>query len=313
MLGRRNLRIKVMQTLFGREMSSEIPLQFLEGQLKSNIQRSSALYLTLLEYICAVCRYANTDKDRRSGKYLKTNEDINLSTLITRNRITTAIAESVSLQASMKKEKVAQWIDEELVRKLYLQLVALPRYKEYAKLSESTLDADIDMVGFLVKNILTKNSDLDKHLEENFMNVDDDSGTIWIVIQKYISGFEKTGVKPFEDAVGYWEAEQPFAYDLLKKNFAHNDELRALILPYLKNWDPERVAVMDFLILKMALCELLYCPTVPVKVTINEYIDISKFYSTPKSKDFVNGVLDKIKNQLQEDGSIKKQGRGLVE
>jgi len=139
MLGRRNLRIKVMQTLFGKEISSDVPLQFMEGQLKSNILRSSSLYLTLLEYICAVCRYANTDKDRRAGKYLKTNEDINLSTLITRNRITTAITESVWLQALIKKEKISQWIDEDLVRKLYLQLVALPRYKEYAKLSESTL------------------------------------------------------------------------------------------------------------------------------------------------------------------------------
>ena len=313
MLGRRNLRVKVMQTLYGREMNLDVTHQFLEGQLKNNIQRSAALYLTLLKYICAVCEYAAVDKERRQAKYLKTQEDLTLSTLIATNKIVLAINESELLQRQMTKEKVAQWIDEDLVRKLYLELITIPRYKEYSKLSESTLDADIDIVGYLVKHILTKHHELDKHLEEYFINMDDDSGTLWVVIQKHIQSFAKTGVAPFEEAFGYWEAEQPFAFDLLKKNFAHNDELKALILPYLKNWDPERVAVMDFLILKMALCELLYCPTVPIKVTINEYIDISKFYSTPKSKEFVNGVLDRIKNQLLEDGSIKKQGRGLVE
>ncbi len=302
-----------MQTLFGKELNEDVALQFLEGQLKNNIQRSSALYLALLQYIIAVCQYVLADKNRRMGKYLKTKEDINLSTLIAANKVVAALTESERLKELFAKEKSAQWLDEALVRKLYTELTETQRYIEYAKLSESTLEADIDIVGYLVKNILTKNKDLDKHLEENFVNMDDDSGTLWLVVQKYIAAFDKTGVKPFEEATTYWEAEQPFAFDLLKKNFQHSEELRALILPYLKNWDPERVAVMDFLILKMALCELLYCPTVPVKVTINEYIDISKFYSTPKSKDFVNGVLDRIKNHLQEEGSIKKHGRGLVE
>jgi transcription antitermination protein NusB len=100
---------------------------------------------------------------------------------------------------------------------------------------------------------------------------------------------------------------------LLEKTIKHSDELIALIQPKLKNWEMDRVAILDLILLKLAVCELLYFPTIPVKVTINEYIEVSKLYSTPKSKDFVNGVLDKIKNELQDKGLLKKFGRGLLE
>ena len=99
----------------------------------------------------------------------------------------------------------------------------------------------------------------------------------------------------------------------MDKTIEHNKELSELIEPNLKNWEMDRVAILDLILMKMAVCELKYFPTIPVKVSINEYIDISKSYSTPKSKDFVNGVLDKIKNQMQGRGEIKKFGRGLME
>jgi N utilization substance protein B len=110
-----------------------------------------------------------------------------------------------------------------------------------------------------------------------------------------------------------WAEEKKFALELLTKSIAYNDELNTAIEPNLKNWDMDRVAILDLILMKQAVCELLYFPTVPIKVTINEYIDISKMYSTPKSKDFVNGVLDKVKNQLLASGAIKKTGRGLME
>lgn len=110
-----------------------------------------------------------------------------------------------------------------------------------------------------------------------------------------------------------WEEEQKYAMDLLAKTIQSNEELSAIIQPKLKNWDMDRVAILDLILLKMAVSELKYFPTIPVKVTINEYIDISKLYSTPKSKEFVNGVLDRIKNELALNGEIKKHGRGLME
>lgn len=313
MLGRRNLRIKVMQTLYVRELGDTVTLHFLEGQLKTSLHRSSQLYLTLIHYIIDVCLYVIEDKNKRQAKFLKTKEDLSLNTIIARNKVIQALCSDELLKQYFEREKISQYVDAEVVRQLYNEITEKPRYKEYIKLEESTLEADTDILSYIIKNVLTKNIVLDKHLEEVFVNMDDDSGTLWLVLQKYVDGFVKAGTQPFTEAISYWEKEHPFAMELLKKTYQHSQELTEVIRPFLNNWDLERVAVMDLLILKLAMCELLYMPTVPVKVTINEYIDISKFYSTPKSKDFVNGVLDRAKNQLMDDGLIKKHGRGLVE
>lgn len=313
MLGRRNLRIKVMQTLYVRELHDEETLKFLEGQLKSNLHRSNMLYLTMIQYIIEVCLYVLEDKNRRLAKFLKTQEDLKLNTILARNKVVEALIADETLQLYFKQEKVGQYIDTDIIRQLYLEVTEKQRYKEYIKLEEATIEADIDILAYIIKHVLTKNKTLDKHLEETFVNMDDDSGTLWMVLQKYVESFEKNGTAPFVDAISYWEKEHPFALELLRKAYQHNQEITEVIRPFLKNWELERVAVMDLLILKLAMCELLYMPTIPIKVTINEYIDISKFYSTPKSKDFVNGVLDKAKNQLMDEGLIKKQGRGLVE
>jgi N utilization substance protein B len=132
------------------------------------------------------------------------------------------------------------------------------------------------------------------------------------VISKFIEGFSEDK-NQFLSTLDVWAEEKKFALELLTKSIAYNDELNTAIEPNLKNWDMDRVAILDLILMKQAVCELLYFPTVPIKVTINEYIDISKMYSTPKSKDFVNGVLDKVKNQLLASGAIKKTGRGLME
>lgn len=313
MLGRRNLRIKVMQTLYVRELHDEETLKFLEGQLKNNLHRSNMLYLTMIQYIIEVCLYVLEDKNRRLAKFLKTQEDLALNTILARNKVVEALRADETLQLYFKQEKVSQYIDADIIRQLYIEVTEKQRYKEYIKLEETTIEADVDILAYIIKQVLTKNKTLDKHLEETFVNMDDDSGTLWMVLQKYVEGFVKSGTAPFSDAISYWEKEHPFALELLRKTYQHNEEITEVVRPFLKNWELERVAVMDLLILKLAMCELLYMPTVPVKVTINEYIDISKFYSTPKSKDFVNGVLDKAKNQLMDEGLIKKQGRGLVE
>jgi N utilization substance protein B len=313
MLGRRNLRIKVMQTLYVRELGDPVNLPFLEGQLKNSLHKSTQLYLTLIKFLIEVCLYVLEDKNKRLSKFLKTDEDVSLNTLLAKNKIILNLLQDEVLQQYLEAEKISHNIEADVVKHLYHELIAKPRYKEYIKLSESTLEADIDILAYLVKNILSKDPALDKHLEEIFVNADDDSATLWLVIQKYIEGFEKNSIRPFTDAIVYWQKEHPFAFELLRKTFEHDIEITEVIRPFLKNWDVERVAVIDLLILKLATCELLYMPTIPVKVTINEYIDISKLYSTPKSKDFVNGVLDSAKNQLMEEGLIKKYGRGLVE
>ncbi len=313
MLGRRNLRIKVMQSLYAWEMDNETPVMKLEGQLKTAVQKSITLYLTNLTYLIEVCQYSMVDKAKRLAKYIKTDEDKNASTTIAANAIVKFLQEDTMLAAGVKKDGVRHYVDEEVVKSLYLDLCARPKYKEYCALQQPTLDEDKEIFNLLVRKVFQGNKDLEHHLEELFINYDDDNALLLHIISKYVDTIDLEKKDTFFQSMDIWEEEKKFAFQLLEETIEKNDELTAIIKPKLKNWEMDRVATLDLILLKLAVCELKFFPTIPVKVSINEYIDISKLYSTPKSKDFVNGVLDKVKNELIEKGEIKKFGRGLVD
>ena len=313
MLGRRNLRIKVMQALYAWEMDHDTPVMKLEGQLKTQIQKSITLYLTDLTYLVEVCQYSMVDKAKRLAKYIKTEADQKASTTIAANAVVTFLQEDIQLAATVKKEGVKNYIDEEVVKALFVDLCARQKYIDYCALEKPSFEEDKEIIQFILRKVFQTNKDLEHHLEELFLNYDDDNALLLHIIGKYVDGFDPEKKDTFFQSMEIWEEEKKFAMDLLEKTIDKNDELIALIQPKLKNWEMDRVAVLDLILLKLAVCELKYFPTIPVKVSINEYIDISKLYSTPKSKDFVNGVLDKVKNELIDKGEIKKLGRGLVE
>ena len=312
MLGRRNLRVKVMQTLYAWEMDRDLPTNKLQGQLETQIQRSVLLYLTNLKYLVEVCNYSMVDKAKRLAKYIQTEADAKASTTIAANRVIVYLQNNNVLAALLKKEGIPHNIDEDIVKTLFQELSAKERYNQYAALTEPDLEQDKDIVNFMMKKVFSGNKSFEHHLEELFPNFDDDNSLLQHVISKFIEGFSEDK-NQFLSTLDVWAEEKKFALELLTKSIAYNDELNTAIEPNLKNWDMDRVAILDLILMKQAVCELLYFPTVPIKVTINEYIDISKMYSTPKSKDFVNGVLDKVKNQLLASGAIKKTGRGLME
>ena len=313
MLGRRNLRIKVMQTLYGWETDHEIPLTKLEGQLKSQIQKSLSLYLTNILYLVEVCQYSMVDKAKRLAKYIKTADDENTSTSIAANVVIKFLQDNAEFNAYVKKEGIRNYINEDVVKALYAELCTRQKYKDYCALTEPTLAQDKEIVAYILKKSFQSNKDMEVHLEELFINYEDDNSLLLHILGKYTDAFDPEKNASFFQNTELWEEEKKFALDLLAKTIQQNEELIALIQPKLKNWEMDRVAVLDLILLKLAVCEIKYFPTIPVKVSINEYIDISKLYSTPKSKDFVNGVLDKVKNELLEKGEIKKFGRGLLE
>lgn len=312
MLGRRNLRVKVMQALYAWEIDRETSNDKLETLLQNQIQRSVSLYLTDLLYLTEVCRYSLVDKAKRMAKFVKTEEDEKASTTIAANRIVKYLETDGQFNNYIAKEKVSYNINEDVVKSLFNDLSAKERYKEYAALQAPTLEQDKDIVNFILKKVLPASKSLETHLEELFINYDDDNSLLLHILTKYVEAFDETKSNFFQ-SLDLWEEEKKFAHDLLKKTIANDEELTEYIKPNLKNWEMERVAILDLVLMKMALCEIKYFPTIPVKVSINEYIDVSKLYSTPKSKDFVNGVLDKAKTQMLERGEIKKFGRGLME
>lgn len=313
MLGRRNLRIKVMQELYSWEIDHEIPLNKLEGHLAGQIHKSSALYLTNLLYLIEVCNYSMVDKAKRLAKYIQTEDDTNARTTIAANVVIQNLQADEQFTASVKKDGIHNYISQDIVRDIFNELAAKQKYKDYSALDKPTLEQDKEIILYLIKKFFDTNKDLEHHLEEIFINYDDDNALLLHVLGKYIEAFDTEKSNNFFPGQKDWEEEKKFALLLLARTIQQNEELIALIEPKLKNWDMDRVAVLDLILMKMAVCELKYFPNIPVKVSINEYIDISKFYSTPKSKDFVNGVLDKVKNEMMDKGEIKKFGRGLME
>ncbi|MES2620809.1 MAG: transcription antitermination factor NusB [Bacteroidota bacterium] len=313
MLGRRNLRIKVMQTLYGWEMDQDTQLTKLESHLHNQIQKSVALYLTNLLYVVEVCQYSMVDKAKRLARYIQTEEDAKASTTIAANAIVTFLLNDEQFNSFVKKEGVRNYVNEETVKNLFNELSSKQRYKEYSALQQPTLEQDKEIIAFMLKKVFSGFKDFEHHLEELFINFDDDNALILHILGKYVDAFSENSRNNFFQTMDVWEEEKKFALQLLARTVQYNEELVAYIEPNLKNWEMDRVAVLDLILMKMAVCELKYFPTIPVKVTINEYIDISKLYSTPKSKDFVNGVLDKVKNQMKESSEIKKHGRGLME
>lgn len=313
MLGRRNLRIKVMQVLYAWEMDHDLPLTLLEKQLSTQIQKSVSLYLTNLLYLIDICNYSMVDKAKKLARYIQTEEDKGTRTTIAANAIIQFLQNDETFNTMVKKEGLQHHVAEDIVKKLFNDLIAKPKYKEYSALDHPTLEQDKEIVTYILKKIFQAEKDLEHHLEEIFINYDDDNSLLLHVTTKYVESFAADKEGNFFQNMNVWEEEKKYALQLLAKTIQHNEDLVALIEPNLTNWDMDRVAILDLILMKLAVCELKYFPTIPVKVSINEYIDISKLYSTPKSKDFVNGVLDRVKNGMLEKGEIKKHGRGLME
>ncbi len=302
-----------MQTLYTWEIDREIEVGKLEKQLESRMEKSTWLYLTDLLYVIEVCRYSMVHKAKGMAKYIKTEEDEKASTIIAGNCIVQYLDGNEQFNALVKSTGVRNYVNPDIVKALFTDLSAKPKYKEYAALPAPSLEKDKEIIQLLLKKVIPASKDLENHLEELFTNYHDDNSLLLHVIGKYVDAFEPEGKNAFFQGLELWDDEKKYGIELLAKTIDHSDELIKLIQPKLKNWEMDRVAILDLILLKLAVCELLYFPTIPVKVTINEYIEVSKLYSTPKSKDFVNGVLDKVKNELQDKGQIKKFGRGLLE
>ena len=264
MLGRRSLRTKVMQVLFSLEMNPDQPLSVLEKLLEKNIDLSVTLYLVDLAYMIETCKYSMVDAARRMAKYIKTEEDNNISTQIAANRIVTAIENNPKYQALYKQHHIHNYVDQEVVKAMFNVLKDKYSYKQYTAIAAPTLEDDKEVMGIVCKKIIQKNKDFEAHVEDLFTNFDDDQLMLTHVIQKYVEGYNETDEDSFISSIATWEEEKKFGVDLLKKCYKHNEELTKDIEPNLKNWEMDRIAALDLVLMKMAVCELKYFPTVPV-------------------------------------------------
>ncbi|MGZ3916165.1 MAG: transcription antitermination factor NusB [Flavisolibacter sp.] len=302
MISRRNIRVKVMQTIYSlstleQGMKPGEPVKLLQG----HFDESKELFIYLTYFLAEVAAYAERDSYVRSGKHLPSREDLNVNTKIAGNELIWKIKEDLSFQKEVARLKPAQHLDKELVKKIYLQLAETSEYRQYISTNERNPKDEKAILEFIIDELLLPNEVFISHLEEHFMNWDDDAD---MVIQLLEGILQKPGVINFSEVMSAdkWN----FAKSLITTVLEKQEHLESFIVPKLKNWDAERIALLDMIIMKMGVAEFLYFETIPPKVTINEYIDIAKEYSTQQSGQFVNGILDNIHKELVQQDKLHK-------
>ncbi len=302
MISRRNIRVKVMQTLYSIEtLESDIK----EGQeiktLQKHFDQTRQLFVYIILFITEVARYAETSAHQRASRHLPSEEDLHVNVKSAGNEFVWRILENASFQKALKVDKTALLLDKELVRKLYHQLAETQEYKAYTAIEGRDRRTEKDLLSFIYGKLLIMNTDFISHIEELFTNWDDDCDMVNLLVVNYL---QKPGSYNFQEMLSpeKWQ----YAKKLLETVLEKKDLTLSLIKPKLNNWDPERIATLDMILMEMGVCELLYFETIPPKVTINEYIDLAKEYSTPQSGQFVNGILDNIHKDLVRENTLNK-------
>ena len=313
MISRRIIRTKVMQIIFAHFTSPDKTINAAEKELVFSMQKSYDLYHLLLLLPIELKNYALEKMELAKNKHLPSHKDLNPNTKFISNRIIEDLENCPSLKSYVKANSLTWGNYPEFIRKLYLSLEQADFFKTYMGNDEKSFEEDKKLIDLLYKEIILTNEDLDHVLEEQCIFWNDEINFVISMTQKTIKRFKEFSVDGqklmpwFKD-----EDDRLFARDLLRKSLVHHTENRDLIEKHIRNWDIDRVAVVDRMILELAITEFIHFPSIPTKVTLNEYIDLSKIYSSEKSKTFINGILDKIVKELREEGKIKKVGRGLM-
>ena len=275
------------------------------------IHHSFALYLFNLLQLKEVAKYSLEDQKSRKAKHLPSDEDKQFSPKLYHNDLIQSILDNSGFNKCLKEFDLNSFLTEDNTRLLYVDLLKTPEYKTYLQTGQSTKEDHRKLLLFLYKYSVTGEI-MNEQMEDYFANWWDDKSLVVGAMKKTIKAM------PLSDT--YLESMRPtydtvteFGEALLRDVVKNDTLLLETIEPVLNNWDADRVAVIDMVLLKMALSELMNFPTIPTKVTLNEFVEIAKLYSTDKSKDFINGILDRLFKKLDKEGKIKKEGRGLVE
>jgi len=275
------------------------------------IQQSYKLYLFNLATTAQVSDFAQIDKQNRVAKLLPTDADVNFYPKLALNELNASINNSEDFSKELLRYEVDTEIDQSTIKSVYNEFVKKDEYKAYQKNEDTQLADHKTILLALFKHCLG-NAIFEDLVDDRFTNWEDDKSLVVGAVKRTIKALpleEKTYLqfKPND------ETTKEFGYTLLQQVLDQDKALLDIIEPNLKNWDADRVAIIDMILLKMAIAELLNFPSIPTKVTLNEYVEIAKLYSTDKSKDFINGILDRLMKKLESDGQINKEGRGLIE
>ena len=307
MINRALLRIKAVQVLYAYFQSDSKSIPAAEKELKLSISKAYDLYHFLLSMVIELTRYAELTIDNKRNKFRPTEQELNPNTRFIDNLFVHQLMQNEQL-VSYRKGAKFPWDDhQDVLKHIYESILASDYYAAYMAETEHTYEGDKNLWRKIIKQELLNNDEFDAFLEEQSIYWNDDLEIVESFVLKTIKQFDQANgaeqklLPMFKDA-----SDEEFVTTLFHNAIANADEYGALIDEHTKNWELDRIAFMDILIMKVALSEILSFPTIPVNVTFNEYIEIAKMYSTARSGLFVNGVLDKIVTELKRSNKLMK-------
>ena len=320
MLGRRHYRVKVLQALYAFFLGGETRLEVAEKNLLKSIEMVYQLLSLQFSFLFELIHFYEYRMEESKNKFYPTADELNPSLKLLQNRVLKILIENEPLRKKIERYSISWTEEQEMVRKTNMKLKASKDLQAYLNSGESSFEEDRSFLIKLFRKNIANNADLRSFCEERSIQWHDDfditSGYAIKAMMMLPENFSKnTDIISFfvkdneEDA----DESNEFLTQLFRQTILHSEEFGKLISSRSKNWELERIALTDIIILKMALSEVLYFPNIPVKVSLNEYIEISKHFSTQKSKQFINGILDKLVGDLKEQDLIKKSGRGLIQ
>ena len=313
MISRRLLRIKVLQVLYAYYKSDNSDLKKSESELFFSINKAFELYHLLLLLIIDVSDYAESRIDLARNKRIPTYEDLNPNTRFIDNQIISQLRTNPDLIKYCQNNKI-NWVNyPEFVKEIFNSVIESSFYKDYMISKVQDYSEDKKLIIKILNDIILPNESLSQILEDKSIYWNDDLDFVMTMVVKTSKRMKESDTEGFKlPEIFKNEEDRDFVLKLFRKSLIHRERSLKLIEEKASNWDLDRIAFMDILIMQMAIAELIEFSSIPTKVTLNEFLEIAKYYSTEKSNSFINGVLDKIMQKLKEDKSIKKTGRGLI-
>ena len=303
MISRRNIRIKVFQTIYELEQQYEnVEMSLPSKLLDAKIKETSALLGSITQLMYLISEYVLIHANQKASKLITTEADRNVNTKLAGNIVLQQLKKNLSLTEVVKEHKLASIFDDSLIKQLFLDLLNSEAYVQYIQTEERSALEEKTILQFILKSCIFSNELASTFLSEHFLSWYNDADMIEAWMDKILGNAQNFN---FSRLISADKLE--FAHELIKAYYDKKDYVFSLIEPKLVNWDADRVALIDLILLHLGICELLYFNTIPVKVTINEYIDLAKSYSTMQSGQFVNGLLDNVHKELLKDNKLHKE------
>lgn len=309
MLSRRSVRVKVMQTLYALNTDEDLSFEQSRKTYWKSIDRTFELFIYNMYTLLEIIKISVEDLSKRKKKHLPSDYDRAFTPKLFENEIVQKLVKHKGFKQKVLKLDISSKVDKDYFKKMYSSFSKEEEYIKYIMTEEiSHLDMLLEMYRYCRADEF-----FNEMMEDSFFNWQDDKSLVIGSVKKCFKASPNLSENYFEEFYPDDDTVRSYGEFLLERTFEDDKLLLSIIKPLLKNWDHERLALIDTVLIKMAIVELLNCETIPTKVTINEYVEVSKMYSTPKSKDFINGILDKVLKNLSEEGKIVKKGRGLIE